>query len=164
MSHPMTAPRDHGWIPRADRRWLLLPYAVFIVHTTEEMPGFAAWATRHFAHKTTEIFALSHIPLILLVLAAGWLAARPGTHRVAVLWTAAFAWQFVVNAAFHLTTAAIYGEYSPGMVTAATVAIPAAGYFFVRLRADRLLRRGELVTALLLGTAIAALAIGVLFV
>lgn len=164
MSHPMTAPQNHSWLPRTDRWWLLLPYAVFLVHTTEEMPGFAAWASRHFAHKTTEIFAISHIPLLLLVLAAGWLAARPGSHRVAVVWTAAFAWQFVVNAAFHLATAVGYGEYSPGMVTAATLAVPAAGYFFLRLRDVGLLRRGELLTALLLGTLVAAAAIAVLFV
>ncbi|MGH8882697.1 MAG: HXXEE domain-containing protein [Stackebrandtia sp.] len=164
MTYPLAASGDRGRLPLANRWWLLLPYAVFVVHSVEEMPGFAAWASRHFAHKSIEVFAVSHIPLILMVLAAGWLAARPGTHRGAVMLTAAFAWQFVVNAAFHVTTAVAFGEYSPGMVTAATVAVPAAGYFFVRLRGEGLLRRGRLYAALALGTVIAAAAIGVLFV
>lgn len=161
MTHPIATPAP---ATTATRHWLLLPYVVFVVHTVEELPEFAAWASRHFAHKSTELFATVHIPLILLVLAVGWRAARPGTHRWATIATAAFAWQFGVNAVFHLGCAVAFAEYSPGMVTGAVVSIPAAAYVLGRIRRDRLMSGRDLVIALVLGTAVAAAAIGVLFV
>ncbi|RDI54251.1 HXXEE domain-containing protein [Nocardia mexicana] len=140
-----------------------LPFAVFVVHTLEEMPQFAAWVSEHFAHLTTEKFAVSHIPLILLVLLCSWQAARNPSRTGWVIMAVAFQWQFAVNAAFHLGTAAWFGDYSPGMVTAATVALPATVYFFVVVRRERMLTVRHTAIALVIGTAVAAAAIGVLF-
>ncbi|UUV35891.1 HXXEE domain-containing protein [Amycolatopsis roodepoortensis] len=139
------------------------PFAVFVVHTLEEMPGFASWVSSHFAHLTTEKFAVSHIPLILLVLLSSWRASRPKASTGWVVMATAFQWQFAVNAVFHLGTGVTFGEYSPGMVTAATVALPATGFYLVWLRRHRHLTNGQFAGALLLGTAIAGAAIGVLF-
>ncbi|MGW5388485.1 hypothetical protein [Nocardia sp. NPDC003963] len=47
---------------------LLTPFSVFIAHTLEELPQFAAWVSEYFAPLTTEKFAVGHIPLILIVL------------------------------------------------------------------------------------------------
>lgn len=93
---------------------------MFVVHTLEEMPGFAAWVSTYFAPLTTETFAVSHIPLILLVLACSWRAARPNAATGWVVMAVVFQWQFAVNAVFHLGTAAWFGDYSPGMVLLVT--------------------------------------------
>ncbi|WP_330230999.1 HXXEE domain-containing protein [Nocardia sp. NBC_00508] len=142
---------------------LWVPFAVFVVHTLEEMPGFAVWVSTHFAPLTTETFAVSHIPLILLVLWCSRRAARPNAATGWVVMAVAFQWQFAVNAVFHLGTAAWFGDYSPGMVTAATVALPATLMMFLWGRRERLLTGLQLAAALAIGTTVAAAAIGVLF-
>ncbi|MBF6219465.1 hypothetical protein IU479_15240 [Nocardia abscessus] len=53
------------------------PFAVYVVHTLEERPGFAAWVSQHIAPMSMEAFALGHIPLILLMLWCSWRASRP---------------------------------------------------------------------------------------
>jgi len=140
-----------------------VPFVVFVAHTLEEMPAFADWVSAHFAPLTTETFTVSHIPLILLVLAASWRASRPAARTGWVILATAFQWQFAVNAGFHLGTAVLFGQYSPGMLTAATVALPATVYFFGRLRRERWLTSGQMVASMILGSVIAAAAIGVLF-
>lgn len=160
-----TAPSPAPARPLIDiRRLMYAPFAVFIVHTVEEMPGFAAWVTAHFGHMTTEKFAFTHIPLILLVLLCSARASGQNPAAGWVLMAAAFQWQFAVNALFHLSTAVYFGDYSPGMVTAATVALPTTAYVLSRIRRERLLTGGQLGGAIAVGTAIAAIAIGVLFI
>jgi hypothetical protein len=133
-----------------------------VTHTLEELPGFAAWATRHFGPETTGTFAAYHIPLILLVLACSWQAARTGRGGWVVAVTA-FQWQFAVNALFHLTTWIVLGDYSPGAVTAATVSLPATAYYLIWLRRHHRLSTRQFTAALSLGTLIAAAAISFLF-
>lgn len=140
-----------------------VPFVVFVVHTLEELPQFAAWVSEHFAPLTTEKFAVSHIPLILVVLLCSWQAARPHARVGWVIMAVAFQWQFAVNAIFHLGTAAWFGDYSPGMVTAATVALPATVFFFAWLRRERILAANQVATAVAVGTVIAGAAVGVLF-
>ncbi|MFD4407825.1 HXXEE domain-containing protein [Nocardia sp. NPDC058499] len=142
---------------------LWAPFGVFVIHTLKEMPGFPGWVSEHFAPLTTATFAISHIPLMLLVLLCSWRATQPDA---AIGWTVlaiAFQWQFAVNAVFHLGTAAWFGDYSPGMVTAATVALPATVMVFAWQRRERLLTTAQVATALGIGTIVAAAAIGVLF-
>jgi hypothetical protein len=68
-----THPAALSGIPDARAAWpFMLPFGVYILHTLEELPGFAAWATRHFGPESTGTFAAYHIPLILLVLACSW--------------------------------------------------------------------------------------------
>jgi hypothetical protein len=142
---------------------LLAPWVVFVVHTLEEMPQFAAWVSEHFAPMTTEKFAVGHLPLILIVLLCSWRASRPDAPTGWVVMTVAFQWQFAVNAVFHLGTAAWFADYSPGMVTAATVALPVTVWVFAWVRRERLLSGTQQVAAIAIGTAVAAAAIGVLF-
>lgn len=59
----------------------LLPVVVYILHTLEEISGFAAWATKHFGDETTEAFVAYHIPLILLVGLISWRAVQPNSRR-----------------------------------------------------------------------------------
>lgn len=141
----------------------LLPYLVYVVHSLEELPGFADWVTRHFGEQGTTEFAAVHIPLIMLVLLCSWRATKARRHGAWVVLTSAFAWQFAVNACFHLTTMIIFGEYSPGVVTGATVSVPAAVAYFVWARRTGRITGREAVLSLLVGTVVAALAIGTLF-
>ncbi|WP_102143119.1 HXXEE domain-containing protein [Mycobacterium hubeiense] len=142
---------------------LFVPFVVFVLHTLEELPQFAAWVSKHFSPLTTDKFAVTHIPLILVVLLCSWQAARPHARVGWVIMVVAFQWQFAVNAVFHLGAAAWFGDYSPGMVTAATVSLPATVFFFAWLRRERILTANQVATAVAVGTAIAAAAIGVLF-
>ncbi|WP_157224252.1 HXXEE domain-containing protein [Nocardia paucivorans] len=97
---------------------------------------------------TTEKFAVSHIPLILIVLLRSWRASPPDAHTGRMVMTVAFQWQFAVNAIFHLGTAAWFGDYSPDMVTAATVALPVTVWGFARVRRKRLLTGTQQVAAI----------------
>ncbi|MGW0198065.1 HXXEE domain-containing protein [Nonomuraea sp. NPDC003201] len=141
----------------------LMPFGVYVLHTVEELPGFAAWATRHFGPETTSMFAAYHIPLMLLVLVCSWLAMRQGRHGGWVVLATAFQWQFAVNALFHMGTWAVLGEYSPGAVTAAVVSVPATVCYLAWIRREKRASSREIAMALVLGTVIAAAAIGFLF-
>ncbi len=47
--------------PVGKTRWaaapFLLPYVVYVLHTLEELPGFAAWASTHFGPENTGTLA-----------------------------------------------------------------------------------------------------------
>ncbi|WP_454860414.1 HXXEE domain-containing protein [Promicromonospora soli] len=141
----------------------LIPYLVYVLHTLEELPGFAAWSSRHFGPETTGMFATYHIPLMLLVLLCSWQAIRADRHGGWVVMAIAFQWQFGVNALFHLATWITLGDYSPGAVTGAVVSIPATVYFFGWIRRQARATTAELALAITIGTVIAGLAIGFLF-
>ena len=141
----------------------LWPSAYFVLHTLEELPDFADWVTRHFGPLTTLTFATTHIPMFLLVFTASWLALRRQRHGRWVVLAVAAGVEFALNAVFHLVTAAASGEYSPGMLTASSLGLPGSVLFVRWAYADQRVNRRELVAAVLLGTGIAAAAVGVLY-
>ena len=141
----------------------LLPYLVYVLHTLEELPGFAAWASKHFGSESTGTFASYHIPLMLLVLLCSWRAVLADRHGGWVVMAIAMQWQFAVNALFHLTTWIALGDYSPGAVTGAVVSIPATVYFLAWIRRQARATTAEITLAITVGTVIAGLAIGFLF-
>jgi len=157
-----TAP-DPRAVHRLQAAPFLIPYLVYVVHTLEELPRFAAWASKHFGPETTGTFAGYHIPLMLLVLLCSWQAIRADRHGGWVVMAIAFQWQFGVNALFHLTTWIALGDYSPGAVTGAVVSIPAPVYFFGWIRRQARATTTEFTLAIAIGTVIAGLAIGFLF-
>lgn len=141
----------------------LLPGMYFVLHTIEELPGFAAWVSRHFSVMTTDSFAFTHIPLILLVLLASYKAFIIEHHGGWVVFATAAQWQFGLNAIFHLATAIIFLEYSPGMITAVCLGLPTTAYFMMRAWREQRLTKIELTTVIILGTVMAAAASGILF-
>lgn len=164
MTTPLTSPapaHEQAGLPRTLP--FLLPYVVYVLHTLDELPGFADWTSRHFGPETTSMFAAYHVPLMLLVLLCSWQAARKGSHGGWVVMATAFQWQFCVNALFHLTTWIALGDYSPGAVTAMVVSIPATIFYFFWIRREARATNREITTALAIGTVIAALAIAFLF-
>lgn len=142
----------------------LLPPVVFIIHTLEEIPDFAEWATKHFGDETTEAFVAYHIPLILLVGFVSWRAVQPGARRGWVVAISAAQWQFGINALFHLAAWIALGEYSPGALTGAVVSLPATVFYFNWLRRHDRATPRDILTSIALGTLIAASAIGFLFI
>jgi len=94
------------------------------------------------------------------VLLAASIADRHGTW---VVLATAFQWQFGVNALFHLSTWIIFREYSPGAVTAAVISIPATAYYLAWIRREDRASSRQIGLAIGLGTVIAGLAIGFLF-
>ncbi|RSM71648.1 hypothetical protein DMB66_07340 [Actinoplanes sp. ATCC 53533] len=150
-------------LPTLQTAPFLVPYLVYVLHTLEELPGFAAWATEHFGRESTGAFAAYHIPLMLLVLLCSWRAALAGRHGGWVVMAIAFQWQFAVNALFHLAAWITLRDYSPGAVTGAVVSIPATMYFFTWIRHHARATTTEITVAVAVGTVIAGLAIGFLF-
>ncbi|MEO3891286.1 hypothetical protein [Nonomuraea sp. B5E05] len=107
MASPLTGPAPVQAGPAAPGTWpFLLPFVVYVLHTLEELQGFAAWAGRYFGPETTGMFAAYHIPLMLLVLVCSWRASVAGRHGAWVVLATAFQRQFSVNALFHLSVGA----------------------------------------------------------
>lgn len=149
--------------PREFEPMFLLPYAVFIAHTLEELPGFAAWVERQFGSHSTDLFAAQHIPLVLFILLTGVMAGRRQRGPWMVLALAASC-QFGINAVFHLGVWLVSGSYAPGAVTGATVSIPAAVFLLWWARHKGIATTGNIITAIGIGAAIAVAAISTLFI
>ena len=160
---PGTARRETVPVQVPSSLLFLLPFGVYVLHTLEELPGFAAWATEHFGPETTGTFASYHIPLMLLTLLCSWRAVRADRHGGWVVLATALQWQFGVNALFHLTSWIALGDYSPGAVTGAVVSLPATAFYLRWVRREGRVSTREFGLALGIGTVIAALAIGFLF-
>ena len=67
--------------------------------------------------------------------------------------------QSLVNALFHLAAWIAPGDYAPGAV----VSVAATGYFFAWVRPQARATAAELILAVAVGTVVAAVAIGFLF-
>lgn len=150
--------------PLSGRLLFWLPALTFVLHSLEELPGFARWATDHFAPLGQAEFAIFHIPLIWIVTFVSyraWCSPLPSAWR---FWAASFQWQFAFNALFHLASALAFREYAPGMVTAATIALPATLGLTIGVIRSGLLGKAEMFRAILVGAALAIVAIGTLFV
>ena len=100
--------------------------------------------------------------MLFLVFAVSSRAVQCERHGRWVVLAAAAAVQFGLNALFHLGTAAWFGDYSPGMLTAACLGLPGSVLFLRWLRQDQRLTGREQAAAWVLGATIAA-AIGALF-
>lgn len=141
-----------------------LPSLTFLLHTIEELPEFPIWASKHFGPMSVVEFALIHIPLIWFVLWVSYRATVSSSESAWRFWAYAAQWQFAFNAVFHLGASAVFGDYSPGMVTAATVALPATLFMTVACQRLNLLPRANAALACGVGGAIAITAVGWLFI
>lgn len=149
--------------PPAGRLIFWLPTVTFVLHFLEEMPGFAAWASARLSPTTDLEFAAFHIPLVMLVAYASFRAWSGPADTPWRFWALAFQWQFAFNALFHLSLAAIHREYVPGMVMAATVALPATAALAVGVAKGNLVGAAQRRWAVPAGALIAALAVAAIF-
>jgi Protein of unknown function with HXXEE motif len=153
------------------RMYWLLP-AAFLVHDTEELVTVPSWVVAHrsqlaaFARSArlgedavdrlpTSLPAFAGAVAILLVLFLG--VTWGATHtRGRGPWQFVFALLlggFFLHGFTHLGQTLLFGEYTPGSVTAVIVVIPASLYLYVRLFRAHLLTGKTAVVAALLGIA-----------
>lgn len=149
---------------RSTTRFYLLVPAAFLAHFAEELPRFPRWATEHFGTTTTRFFVASHLLLLIpATLASGcWASCRPDDRRSA-FFAAAIASGYGLNALFHVATTARFRQYSPGLVTAVTLMLPASVYTLRRTRGDELLTDEQLVAASLVGATLSSAAVASLY-
>lgn len=140
-----------------------LPSLYIVLHSLEELPNFGPWATVHFGTHTTLVFALTHIPLWLSVFLASYKASQANSHRGWLIFLVAWQVEFALNAVFHLTTAVLFWEYSPGMIVAGLFGFTMTYYIIHRIIREKRLSSQELIFSGFLGASMAALGIGVLF-
>ena len=159
-----SAPQDATPAVLPGSQVFLIPGAYYIAHVLEELPGFVEWSSRHFSPITSGTFATFEILSLLLVFFASHKSLIKQRHGAWVVLAVAAQFQFALNALFHLTTAIVFTEYSPGMVTGVAVGIPVTIYFMKRVWGEQRVTRREMTIALALGMAIAGAAVGLLFV
>jgi len=161
----MTQTKVQGAAPNASLLAVFwLPSGTFLLHTLEELPDFPAWVSTHFGAMGLLEFAAIHIPLIGVVLWTSYRAQDPDSPWGWRFMAYAFQWQFAFNALFHLSASAIFRDYSPGMVTAATVALPATAFLTLFNRRHGLLPSGAALGAVGVGAVIALAAVAFLFI
>ncbi|MGC5225105.1 HXXEE domain-containing protein [Micromonospora sp. DT81.3] len=142
----------------------LIPAGYYVLHILEELPTFTVWASRHFAERSELSFAVFEILTLAFVLLVSYRALRAGAHGTWVILAVAAQVQFGLNAVFHLLTAALFEEYSPGMVTAGALGLPITAFFLVRVVREERITGRELLIAIAIGIAIASAAIAALFI
>ena len=130
-----------------------IPLLVFAAHMIEELPRFPTWATRHFGATSNAWYVYSHVVLVALIVSTSWWAeTSEGTWGP--LLAVAVMWSLGCNAVFHVVTTALFGEYSPGVITGVILLIPAT-IWVMWWAADRgVLSSGELVLAGVIGTVV----------
>jgi len=132
------------WLGRRKFReavWLFPP--AFLLHVLEEAPQFTAWV-RHYASAqfTPQDFLRNNGLGVLLGIVLTALVSRWPNRGVVTLYFAAILTQdCVFNALFHIATTALYGAYSPGLITSLVVRPPLYAYL------SRLAWRERLLTA-----------------
>lgn len=104
---------------------------VYALHMVEEFTlGFVPWADRYFGgFDWTQNLIGNSAYLLLLALACYLYARKPGRN----LWLGMAGAMWVLSNAFiHLSATILGGEYSPGVVTATILYIPAGLLFLLR--------------------------------
>jgi hypothetical protein len=150
-------------IPLSDASLLWIPCVVFVVHVLEEVPRFPAWATKHFAPMSRAWFVYSHVPLLagIIYVCAQAQAAAPGSGWV--LFAFALQWALGINVLFHVGTTIWFREYSPGLVTALLVVLPATIYLHNRVVAEGLLTDAQIRIAIAVGAVVSVAAVASLW-
>jgi len=140
-----------------------LPSVYLILHSLEELPEFANWVSEHFSSYSTELFVYTHIAIWLLIFLISFKASLLQSHVAWAILAVATQIQFGVNALFHITTTILFNEYSPGLLTAATLGLIFSYYVIRRVISEELLTKQQLSLAAIVGITIACLAIATLF-
>lgn len=136
----------------------LITPIVFVIHIAEEWQRFPVWATRHFGMTSRAWFVYSHIVLVAATFGICAMATF-APSRTSTILAIATQWGFFTNAVFHVATWRLFREYSPGVVTAIILFIPATLWQLKTVSLDGL----SLVMAIVLGSVLGGLAVGSLW-
>lgn len=160
----MSRPSNHPPTVLVDKSIIFfLPSLYIVIHTLEELPGFAAWVDVHFGTHPTDMFALQHIFIWLLVFLISYKAYQKKRASKWVIMATAAQIQFALNALFHITTFVLFQEYSPGVISASAIGIPATIWFLRTIHRSGAVTSKDFAWAALWGTLIAIAAVSFLF-
>ncbi len=147
---------------RLHRLIWLMP-AAFAPHIAEEYAaGCPDWVTHTLGGSMTAGAFLTNNALFMVILLSltGWAAWRPSPVSLFALlsWASGnLFWNFV----FHVATTAIYGRYSPGLMTAVLLYLPVSLLVARAALHERILRRGAFAGAVCIGGVLMLLVIKV---
>lgn len=113
----------------------LITPLIFLIHIGEEWRSFPRWATRHFGTTSRAWYVYSHIFLVSATIGICWMATF-SPNRAWTIWAVAAQWGFFTNAIFHVVTWRMFREYSPGLITALVLFIPATIWQFLTITLD----------------------------
>ena len=119
---------------------------VFLLHDAEEIASIEAWTRAHASALppaarghlpvTTAEFACAVGLLFLAYVVANAVDARRIGRGARPLWSAILAATLVANGLTHLVQAAVFGGYTPGVVTAGLLVLPFGGWLYRAGRAE----------------------------
>lgn len=135
--------------------------AAYAVHICEEyFAGFPDWVVQFLSGAMTRPFFLAANAVLMAVLLA--LTVQVGRGRTGLpvfallaLSSAQMGWNFV----FHLATTALYGRYSPGLVSAAALYYPLSLLIWRAAWRERLVGRAAFFATVAVGPALLLLAV-----
>lgn len=149
-------------ILRFHRLIWLMP-AAFAPHIVEEYgTGFPTWVEQTLGgNMTGGAFLLNNAVFMLILLgltAWAWWRPSPASAFALLSWSSGnLFWNFV----FHLVTTALYGRYSPGLVTAVLLYVPVEAAVAWAALNERVLPRAAFAGAVAIGGALMLLVIWV---
>lgn len=137
--------------------FLITPIIV-LLHIAEEWQRFPAWATRHFGATSRAWFVYSHIFLVKATIGVCWMATY-SPSRAWTIWAVAAQWGFFTNTIFHVATWRLFREYSPGLLTAVVLFVPATVWQIDAVELDQ----AGMISAIALGSLLGGLAVASLW-
>jgi len=143
------------------RRLIWLMPAAFALHIIEEYgTGFPGWVGDIFGSSMTGVSFQGNNALFMAILLSLTLWASWRPSPVAAFFLLSWAsgnlfWNFI----FHLTTTAIYGRHSPGLVTAVLLYFPISYVVARTALSERVLTRTAFAGAVSIGAALMILVI-----
>jgi hypothetical protein len=133
---------------------LLAAPLIFIVHFSEEAPGFVAWFNAHVQRGITAplFWTVNYTALGITVgiVILEWLSASPLSAAVAVAWLSLL---MLANALFHIAGALADRAYMPGVVTAILLYLPFWAWVIRCTLDQRRLPRRAVMAAAVVGAA-----------
>ena len=108
------------------RRLALLLPVIFLIHVAEEAPRFVAWFNSLVAQGITQPLFLSvNVVAFVITLALSVLIAASPEPAAGLLLSAWVGFLMLANALFHIIGTAAHARYSPGVITATLLYLPA---------------------------------------
>jgi hypothetical protein len=130
-----------------------------VVHVLEEAPGFTSWARAHASARYTQRDFIRNNALgLALTGAATWtlLLRPPGRASFFACYSTIVTQQALFNTAFHLSTAAAWRTYSPGLVSSIALFLPSWWRLTNRALEARLISKRGVLAGAAIGGAIHA--------
>ncbi len=133
--------------------WLFPP--VFALHILEEAPQFTSWVNRYAwkGFTSADFIRNNLLGMALGVVFCAGIWFFPNRMMVFLFFAGIFG-QAVWNTVFHAATTAVWGAYSPGVITAVLL-YPPLFYYFSRLAfREGLLTNGSAIASFLMAGAL----------